>query len=138
MPDINDLRFIRIYDFHLIPEHLLKQVRDLGYPPERLYMLGEAIMKNPFALLYALADQEHKIQGVLWATINPLDEIMYVQLLSMDRSFQNRGQAITVTIENLEKIRENMNLNGIRWLTTRPRAFEKHGFKRSKRILMEV
>ena len=101
-------------------------------------MLGEAIMKNPFALLYALADQEHKIQGVLWATINPLDERIYVNILSVAKEYQKRTQTIMATRENLEKIKESMNLKGIRWVTTRPRAFEKHGFRRLNRALMEV
>ena len=135
---IGELKFIRIYDFHLIPRDLIEQIKDRDYPSDRLYAIGEYITKNPCTLLYALADPEHKIKGILWATVSLLDERMYVNLLSIAKEYQNHGQALKVVHENLEKIQTNLKLKGIRWITTRPHAFERQGFKRAQSVMMEV
>jgi len=47
------------------------------------------------------------------------------------------GAPIDAAYALLNMVRNDANLKKIIWSTTRPKAYEKHGFKRSKKIIME-
>ena len=81
MATIDELKWIRIYDFNLIPKYLFDQVKGLNFPMKRVYEFGNDIAKNPFTLLYALADESHRIRGFLWASVNPLDQSIVGNIL---------------------------------------------------------
>ncbi|MBI9073778.1 MAG: GNAT family N-acetyltransferase [Desulfatibacillum sp.] len=137
------LRYIPVSDFSLVPRRLVEQVKPRQCSPERLFRLGPMICRNPFNLLGVFAPMDPaspafgQIMGFLWATINPLDQKIHVHMLSVDKEFQGKG--IVEEAKNiLEKIRSRQKLSGIVFRTTRPRALEKVGFKRSETILMEA
>lgn len=138
-----NLRFILVSDFSLIPRRLVEQVKPRLLDPARLYQLGPMICKNPLTILGVFAPMDEsaadfgQVKGFLWAGVNPLTHKIDVHILSVDRQYFGRG--IVGEAKNiLEKIRARHGLKGIVFKTTRPQAFEKHGFKRSETVLMEV
>ena len=137
------LRYIPVPDFALVPRHLIEQVKPMQCSPDRLYRLGHMICRNPFNLLGIFAPMDPQspafgqVRGFLWATINPLDEKIHVHMLSVDKEYQGKG-IVNETRNILEKIRTKQKLKGILFRTTRPKALEKMGFKRSEIILMEA
>ncbi|ACL05665.1 GNAT family N-acetyltransferase [Desulfatibacillum aliphaticivorans] len=137
------LRYIPVPDFSLVPRRLIEQVKPRQCSPDQLYSLGPMICKNPFNLLGVFAPMDQgspafgQIKGFLWASINPLDRKIHVHILSVDPEYQGKG-IIEEAGNILEKIRARQKLKGIVFKTTRPKAMEKMGFKRSETILMEA
>ena len=134
-----DLKLIRVFDFRLIPRYLFEQVKPDGAGEiEELYGdWGLVMARSPLSLLYAMADEEHKTKGVLWAGIDPIRKAITVQTLSLDKAYQD-GKAVPHAIEFLGNIRDRLGLNKIRFMATRPKAFERFGCKKSDQILMEA
>jgi len=136
---VKDLKLVRTYDFSIIPRYLFEQIKGRRLNVDKLYQFGGEIAQSPLTLLYVLVDENYVIKGFLWGAINPMTETLQVHYFSMDPEYQNHGQALVyVTYELLGKITKELGLETIEWVTSRPRAFEKLGAKRSKFVLMEV
>ena len=140
----SDLKFVRLTEpeqFSLIPRYLFEQVKGFDFKIERLYQFGPILLASPLTFLYALADKESSlIKGILWAEVNPFNEDVNAHTFSIDKEYQNRnGDAMREGIKKIEEIRDMENLTGkIVTSTIRPKAFEKAGLKKSKRVIMEL
>ena len=130
------LRFERIFNGYLIPEYLINQVKP-GWIQEKFYNALSKAEENGNILLYGLFNEERELKGFLWATASPVDKCIYGNILSVDRLYQNNGTYIHEAIKELKQVRKILEFTGIKWVTTRPKAFERYGFKRSKAVLME-
>jgi len=136
--DIWELTPMRIYNLNLVPRRLFEQIKGVEWNIDRLYAMSENICSNPTNLIYVLFDDDKIIHGLVWAQVNILNENLYVMILSVDEEYQGaNGAAIDAAALLLNSIRQEANLKKIIWTTTRPKAYEKHGFKRSKKIIME-
>lgn len=136
---VRELRFKRVYTFQIIPRYLFAQVKEnADWDLDFLYKYANMLASDPLTLVYVLADKDYRIKGVLWAAINPLVKTIPVYLLSVDKEYQDRGSPILYAFEFLTEIKEKMGFKKIEWPTTRPRAFERLGFKRSGITNMEV
>jgi hypothetical protein len=132
-----DLKFIRVFDMNLIPRKLMQQVKNQDLNIDLLYSVGNQVTGNPFTLLYAISDKESRIVGVFWATVTPIENTIWGQILSVDRERQDKT-IIPSAIDFLKKIRDELGLKLVKCVTTRPRALEKYGMKRSRNIIMEA
>lgn len=147
MPELTDLKFVRNYDFDIVPRYLLEQIPGREWNIDTLYHYGPLFISNPFNWLYVLVDVGQVIKGVLWATVDPVLETLAVNILSVDREYQqvngslrrSQSKIVKMAIDFLGKEIKKTNLKPkIIWTTTRPKPFELTGCKRSKRIVMEV
>ena len=74
---------VRVFDFNLIPQDLLLQLKGdefLNYNEkdlERLYLYGQIVAQDKLTQIYALVDEGKKIRGVLWLSIDPITLWMY-------------------------------------------------------------
>ena len=80
------------------------------------------------------------VKGILWAEMNPLDNRLNVHTFSVDKKYQKpNSHALKIALDFLRTIQKKYNLESkIEILTTRPRAYERAGWKRSDKTLMEV
>ncbi len=140
MANINDLKFVRTYDFRHIPRYLCDQTKELDKETiDRLYGFGGIMFKSPLTLLYVLLDEINVIKGVLWAEVSIIDAAIYVYLLSVDKEYQSNGQLISEAADFLLNIETGPEIKKeLRFQTIHPDAYEKVGARRSKRILMEI
>ena len=147
MSDETELQFIRIFTADHIPKDLIEQVKDRDYPVERyikylesslLIQTKEGPTLNPLNHVYVVTDKDKHVVGYLWFTIDSLSEALFVQHYSMKKEYWNSKKSIPMVKEFLKEIRDGAGLKKVFWLTSRPKAYEKHGFKRSKRVLIEV
>jgi len=141
LPDINDLKFIRTFDFRYIPRPLFEQVKEMDAAMiDRVYKFSPLIGASPLTLLYVLIDEVNKIKGVLWAEVDLIDAIIFIRLLSVDREYQSlNGQILNKAKDFLFNLPTGSELKKeIHFLTTRPDAFEKIGARRTERIRMEL
>jgi len=150
MANFDDLEFIRLTrpeQFSLIPTELFEQIKSSSYKVNRLYQFGVVLLASPFTYLFVLADRKtHKIKGVLWSEVNPLSEKMTVFIFSLSREYQQKdglftkgSKPIEKTVEFLRKIQESIGITGkIEMGTQKPKAYERAGWQRSKKIIMEI
>lgn len=130
-----NLTFIPINDPLLIPEYLVEQMKDREFEVEKFYQVMPLMMKNPFLIFGAFANRNDEVKGFLLGAVSPLDKWLYVNMLSIDKEYQGKG-IIKESLGILKKVVKAHELNGIHMSSTRPMAFEKEGFIRSKSIKM--
>jgi len=77
------------------------------------------------------------IKGFVWLEFDVIEQRVFVQACAVDKEYQGEViQRIVDYIKSLD-LPEEMK-NNIQFTTTRPKAYEKVGWKRSKRVLMEL
>lgn len=130
------LKFIQIDDLHLIPRELLAQVRDWDWKPEEVYQAWP-LFNNPFTRLYALADAQHQVRGVLWLCILPLHRTLFINLLSLDKQAQGQGFVKKQLHPFMKQLCQELNLRSYKGITSRPDGFCRQGFKRDHLVLVE-
>lgn len=137
--ELDKLEFLKLRFPRLIPIELIENVKGKTFSPEQFYKYQEEQVKyeNPGNLLYALIDQEKKIHGYLWAEISQLDGSMFVNTFSIKKDFWFKGRAIPKVTEFLEFLKKKHMCERVFWITTNEKFFLKHGFKRSKNVLLE-
>lgn len=159
MLNINDLQFVRVIDpaiFQVIPRKLFEQIKELDEEAiDAIYANAVSIMTIPVVnekgirigtlpklnvWVAILHDVAHQIKGFLWAEFDIIERCIFVQACSLDKQYQsNDGAFIKKVVEYLRglPVPDELKAN-IRFATTRPEAFEKLGWKRSKKILLEL
>lgn len=137
LPSIDNLSFVRLKIPKLIPSELIENVKGRTFTPAQFYKYQESQIDNPYNHLYVLVDADKKIHGYLWAEVNSLDDSLFVNTFSVDKQYWGKGAAIPKVIEFLAILRERCKSPKVFWISTNPRFFEKHGFKKSKNTLLE-
>ncbi|KKL55007.1 hypothetical protein LCGC14_2259740 [marine sediment metagenome] len=141
----SDLRFVRITGnsdivdmmFRQIPHELFEQIKDIEFNIDLLYQIPAKFISGANNLFYVLVDDEDKIKGVLWCYLNILTEDIQIQILSIDKEYQF-GNALNETEKFIRSLMgENENLK-IQIITTRPHAYQRNGWTKSKQVLMEI
>ena len=155
---MDELKFVRIIDqgaFNCIPRYLFEQIKDLDADAiDRLYQYASSILTiiglnetgqiirvpNPLVHITVLINDKHKIKGFFWFQFDPIEQLTFVQEYSVDRSYQSaNGDLLKRAKDYIKELPiPDEYKKTIRWTTTRPNAFEKHGFKRAKKVLMEI
>jgi hypothetical protein len=135
--DIDSLEFVKLKIPRLIPLHLIESVKGRTFTPEQFYHYQEMQIDNPFNFLYVLVDESRKIHGYLWAESNLLDGSLFINTFSVTKEFWGKGKAITKAVEFLKGFKDKVKATRVFWITTNERFFLKHGFKKSKNVLME-
>lgn len=143
----DDLKFVRLTrpeQFSLIPQYLFKQVKDRDFSIDRIKEFGPVLLASSLTFLYILAEKEQLAEGyapakgVLWLTVNPFEEVFYVELLSVDKEYQgNKGDTLRGVVNFIQSIPEYKSLKPKIVMTTKHiKAFEKVGWKQSKKVRM--
>ncbi len=142
---MSSLSFCRIYDMNLIPRSLFQQLKKgdfEGYSDkdlDRLYLYGQLVGQDRLTQIYAMVDEEKKIRGVLWLSIDPITLVLYVTLCVIDPGFQNYKKNITEVVNFCRKIRQQLGLKKVRAFTKNPNVYTKlFGAKKSKLTCVEV
>jgi hypothetical protein len=146
MSKMDELRWIRSTSPELIPRYLIEQVRHKDYTVDDFIKYQHNItfvstkvgkVLNPFSHLYYLANPENIIKGILWFCIDPLTKDVIIQTYSVDKEYSKTGGAVEKLCILIKDIVIKANLKKIYWITNNPRHSQRHGFKKSKSILME-
>jgi len=143
---IDELRWVRLFNAVHIPRYLVEQVRDRDYSVDEFFKYQELNCTiqskdgptlNPFSHLYALVDPENIVKGFLWFVIDPLSKDLIINTFSVDKEYWGKGKAVTRLSEHVKEILKKLKIKKAYWLTRYPKHSERHGFKRSKDVLME-
>ncbi len=140
------LQFMRIFDPRHIPKYLVEQIKNRPWDVDDWYKMQKAACVvegkegpalNPLNLLYAISDDAYHVVGFLWAVVSPLEKALVIQNYSMDKDYWVKGGAVDFLAKYAKEIVKGCSLRTIFWMTNYPRHGEKHGFKRSKTVIME-
>jgi len=134
---IDSLTFVKLKIPRLIPIDLIDSVKGRTFTAEQFYKYQESQVDNPFNHLYVLVDDAKKIHGYLWAEVNILDGSLFVNTFSISKEFWGKGDAIEKAVGFLKGLREKTKAPRVFWISTNEKFFVKHGFKKSKNVLME-
>ena len=137
---IDELTFVRIKDrrlVKLIPRELIENVKGRTFTPEQFYKYQESQIDNPYNHLYVLVDDAKKIHGYLWAEINILDESLFVNTFSIGKEYWGKGKAMPKAIEFVSQVKQKTKSPRVFWISSNDKFFMKHGFTRSKNVLLE-
>jgi hypothetical protein len=146
MRKIDTLRWIRSTSPELIPRYLLEQVKHKEYTVDDFikYQINTAFIStdqgkvlNPFSHLYYLANEDNLIKGILWFCVDPLTKDIIIQTYSVDKEYSKEGGSVEKLCILIKDIAFKANLKKIYWVTNFPRHSQRHGFKKSKSVLME-
>jgi len=143
---MDELRWIRSTSPELIPRYLVEQIkhRDFTVDDFMKYQKNltfvstpDGVMLNPFSHLYYLANSENMVKGILWFCVDPLTKDVIIQTYSVDKEYSKTGGAVEKLTSLIKDIVIKGNLKKIYWITNHPRHSQRHGFKKSKSVLME-
>lgn len=141
-----ELSWVRIFDPIHIPKKYIEQIKDRSFSVDKFIAMqkdacienidGKMVL-NPFNLLYVLADEDKVVKGFCWMVVDALSNALVINSFSLDNEYWNKGKAVRLLEEKAKEIQEGAKLDRIFWITRCPKHSERHGFKRSKHVLME-
>jgi len=155
LPDFDELKFeplVAPNGLNWVPRKLFEQIKCREWDVENIYKYGPLFIQNPLNRFWVLTDLNHSIKGVLWITIDPVVELIAVNVLSIDKQYQkvngslrnSSSGVIEKVAEFLHRFQDELKEKGgielkrkILWTTTRPRACIKAG-ARKYRTIMEI
>lgn len=152
--DIEELHFVRVIDpnvMKLIPRHLYEQIEGIeDYQIDNLIAYavhslnrfaaknGELVLiPNPMVHIAVLADEQNIIRGFLWADIDVVEELIFVQAASIEKKYQGNFKRRIVEYLFALDIDPKCKRR-IRMATTRVEVAERCGWKKSPMVLMEI
>jgi len=144
--ELDELRWVRLFSPIHIPRYLVEQVRDRDYEVEEFFKYQEinclvngkeGPTLNPFNHLYGLVDPDNIVKGFLWFVIDSLSKEMIINTFSMDKDYWGKGEAVKRLSDHVKEIMKKLKVKKTYWLTNYPKHSERHGFKRSRSVLME-
>lgn len=135
--DISQLSHGKLRIPRLIPSSLIEAVKFRGFDARKFYEYQEDRVGDPDNMLIALFDAEKKIKGYLWAVVDESDKALFINTFSVAKEYWGKGKAMDRAIEIIKEIVEGLKPPSVKWITTNDKFFVKHGFKRSKEVIME-
>lgn len=146
MSKMEELRWVRVFTPTHIPKSLVEQIKKRSYSVEDFYKYQESVCVrqtaegptfNPLSHLYVLATDDHLVKGFVWFIIDALTKDLVLQTYSVDKEYWKEGGAVTKLADFLKEFRRKASLNKVYWVSDYEKHSLRHGFKRSKSILME-
>lgn len=138
--DLEDLQFMRIRipeAVRLIPALLIESVKGRLFSLEEFYQRQEAqVHLNENNHLYVLLDPKGAVRGYFWAVLEP-GHCLWINTFSICKEFWGKGAAIRQIVQFAGELNQKLKCPVVQWCTTNPRFFEKHGFRRSRNVVME-
>ena len=159
MPNIKDLTFLRLViaeAFSAIPTRLFESIKELTPEMiERIYKYSAEIMTypcydaagqiisrvpNPSVWVAVMQDIGREVKGFVWMEFDVIAQRVFVQAVAVDPEYQSSdGAVLSNLIDYVRGLRIPEKMKGnIQFATSTPKAYEKIGCVRSKKILMEL
>ena len=125
---------------NIIPRYLVEQITDRQYTIEDFYSIGNVLQADPLQQVYVLLNDDRLVKGFLWFHVIPFTRSIFVNAFSVDPEYRDgEGGPLRYAVELLKSIYDRLKLTGsIRFTTTFPEYYEKHGMRKSKFVSMEV
>lgn len=127
-------------DPRIIPRELLLQNKERDYTEDFFYQNAMINRDNPLFVLQVLKkvdDPVGRVYGYIWMDFDPSCNALFVHSFSVKKDLWGKGKTLKVLQKHLQSCKEKIGCK-VRWLSSRPRLFEKMGFKKTKTVMFEV
>lgn len=131
------LKFEKCFNPSLVPKEYLTQLPDKNYDPALFYDFAKVALQSPTHMIYLLINDDHVVKGFLWCEINIIEQVLFVNVLSVDKELWKNGEMIELSKTFILDSISELGLKKVMWATDRPALFERIGFTRSKQIILE-
>ena len=136
-----ELKFVRVADveeFNRIPRYLFDQMRHKDFDVDRIYKYAPRFLPSPQTWFYVLVDKGDLVKGLLWDTTEPVQNILMINMLSVDKEYQ--GGAIGRSTDFLfEEIKKTGLRPKIFWIQRRWKYLVRRlGWKNTGRMMIEM
>ncbi len=119
-----------------IPTYLFEQMRYREFDVDRLYTCAPQLLLSHQTWFFVLVDGSNSVKGVLWATTEPVQNVLIVNMLSVDEEYQG-GAVVRITDFLMERIKTTTLERKIFWINKRYKALSRSGWKNTGRVMME-
>ncbi len=137
--NLDNLKFIRCLNPKIIPRHLIDQIKEKDYTTDWFYKFSYEEINNPKVFIHILVDKNElnkKIYGFLWAEFECMTNSIFIHSFSVEKELWHIGKTLNVLSNHLRSIKEKLNCK-VRWLSNRPKLFERMGFHKTKTVMFE-
>ena len=137
--DLKKLSWLKIEDPFLIPRRLIDQIKGAPFTTEDFYKNWE-FYGGPLTILFAILDREDlndPCKGAFCLSADPMAKSLRIAFLTLNKEYQFAGFMKEMAIPKIKEILKALNFKSAYWATTRPKAFERLGYKRSAVTIME-
>jgi hypothetical protein len=131
------LKFVRMTDGKLVPRYLLEQIKPKAFNIDLFYQYSRVIFSNPLNYLGGFVDRDNEIKGVVWFSYNPIEEAIFVHLMSVAPEYFGKG-ALTEARNILKRFYSSVNAKRAYFTTDRPTPFTRLGYTTSPVRIMEI
>jgi hypothetical protein len=146
IPNLSDLSFVRLIDPIHIPSYLVTKINDRLYEVNDFYQYQKTVCMyqtkvgmelNPNNFLYAIIHEKLKqVKGFCLMAIDILTNSLLISQVSFDAEYWQKGKALDLIDAKAKKIKSDLKLSRIVWITKNPRICENMGYKKSKEFIM--
>lgn len=137
---LDNLKFFRCFHPSVIPRELIDQIKEKDYTTEYFYKCAEAEKYNPKVIIQVLMDEnakDKKIHGFFWAEFDSISNCLFVHSFSVTKELWHNGNTLNLLSNHLRCVKDKLECK-VRWLSNRPKLFEKMGFHKTKTVMFEV
>src|SRR5208283_5382890 len=130
---------MKIDDPVLIPRYLIDQIKGAPFTTEDFYR-NWGFYGGPLTILLAVIDREDiddPCKGAFCLSVDPMAKSLRIAFLTLNKEYQFTGFMKEMAIPKIKEILKGLNFKSAYWATTRPKAFERLGYKRSEVTIME-
>lgn len=132
------LHFIRVssmFRFNEIPKYLFEQMKHKTFDLERMYAAMYDIIRSTQTWFYQITSDD-KIVGALWATVEPVANVVMINFLTIDPEYQ--GGAVDKAVKVLiQEAKETGTKEELYWINIRHKALSRMGWESTGRVLMK-
>lgn len=136
----NDLKFVRITsyeDFKQIPKELFEQMKYKDFDVARIYEYAPSFLLSHQTWFYALVDEGNFVKGILWATREPVQNVLMINMMSVDSEYRG-GMVKKATDFLFEEIKKTSLRRKILWVQKRWKPLVRSGWSNTDKMLMEI
>lgn len=135
MAKLHFTRITSMFQFNEIPKYLFEQMKHKTFDLERMYAAMFNIIRSTKTWFYQITSDD-KIVGALWATVEPVANVVMINFLTVDPEYQGRaiGKAVKVL---LKEARETGVKEEIVWANIRHKALTRLGWESTGRVVMK-
>ncbi len=132
-----ELKFNKInsmFQFNEIPKYLFEQMKHKTFDLDRMYAAMYGIIRSTDTWFYVVKSED-KIVGALWATVEPIANVVMINFLTVDPEYQ--GGAVDKAVKVLlGEARKTGVKEEILWINIRHKALSRLGWESTGRVAM--
>lgn len=121
----------------MVPRYLIDQIKERTWETDEWYEFNLADIDNENNLIFGIVDKDNLIKGMVWVMVDRFSKYVFINNCSLDKKYQFDKKLFQDIHGFLNGLGVKLGMKRVFWISKRPRAFERKGYKRSNYVLLE-